>query len=257
MVLSMKTKLLLFVGLLFLACLVHNSNAQTKTFSDELQDTALVKKTFENDSLDKYRQNHEFAYMHYLDSLLRKQKNIRSDTVTIDENSGKIIRHHSANAEISNIGKVLNSLPLKILFWTLAIIFIVFISYKVLFKNGIFVRRKNKFIPASDELSIEDLDDISKYDTLISDAENRSDLNLATRYLFLKTLKTLSDKELIHFTAEKTNKEYIRELQQNYDSSEFQNLVCDYEYAWYGKFSVDKNKYENMKEAFTSFNQKV
>lgn len=253
----MKTKLLLFVGLLFLACLVHNSDAQTKTFSDDLQDTALVKKTFENDSLDKYRQSHEFAYMHYLDSLLRKQKNIRSDTVTIDENSGKIIRHHSAKAEISNIGKVLNSLPLKIFFWTLAIIFIVFISYKVLFKNGIFVRRKNKFIPANDELSIEDLDDISKYDTLISDAENRSDLNLATRYLFLKTLKTLSDKELIHFTAEKTNKEYIRELQQNYDSSEFQNLVRDYEYAWYGKFSVDKNKYENMKEAFTSFNQKV
>jgi hypothetical protein len=258
MVLSMKTKLLLFVGLLLLICLVRNSNAQTKTFPGELQDTTFVKKAFnENDSVAKYRQSHEFVYMQYLDSLLRKQKNIRSDTVSIDENSGRIVRHHSAQAEISGVGKVLNSLPLKIFFWTLAVIFIAFISYKVLFKNGILVRRKNKLIPENYESLIEDLDDISKYDALISDAETRNDLNLATRYLFLKTLKTLADKELIHFTAEKTNKEYIRELQQNYYSSEFQHLVRDYEYAWYGKFSVDKNKYEHMKEAFTSFNQKV
>jgi hypothetical protein len=254
----MKTKLLLLVGLLFLIGFVHNSDAQTKTFPSELQDTTLAKTNFnENDNLVKYRQSHGFAYMHYLDSLLRKQKNIRSDTVTIDEKTGRIMRHHSTDSEISGIGKVLNSLPLKIFFWTLAVIFIVFISYKVLFKNGIFVRRKNKFIAENDESSMEDLGDISKYDTLIADAEKGNDLNLATRYLFLKTLKTLADKELIHFTAEKTNKEYVREMEQNNYSAEFQNLVRDYEYAWYGKFAVDQNTYENMKEAFTSFNQKV
>jgi len=259
MELSMKIKLSLFFCLLLLTGVGYNSDAQTKAFRNELQDTSLIKTYFpENDSFAKYSQSHEFAYIHYLDSLLRKQKNIHSDTVSIDENTGRIVRHHSSDAaENSGVGRVLNSLPLKIFFWTLALIFIVFISYKVLFKNGIFVRRKNKFIAANDESSFEDFDDISKYDELISDAEKRNELNLATRYLFLKTLKNLADKELIRFTAEKTNKEYIREMQQHDYSDRFQKLVRDYEYAWYGKFSLDKSRYEKMKELFTSFDQKV
>lgn len=257
MELSMKTKLSLFLCLLLMLISVHNSHAQTKTIPDELTDTTLAKSNIaENDTILKYRQSREFAYMNYLDSLLRKQKGIRSDTVSFDPATGRIVRHHSASGEMPAFS-ILNSLPLKIFFWTLAIIFIVFISYKVLFKNGLFLTGKNKLIAGNEETLSEDLNELSKYDELIANAEDNNNFNLATRYLFLKTLKTLADKELISFTAEKTNKEYVKEMEQHHYSDEFKKLTRDYEYAWYGKVYLDKNNYERMKESFLLFHQKV
>ncbi len=42
--------------------------------------------------ISKWKESREFAYMHYLDSLLRKQKDMRTDTVSVDEKSGRIKR---------------------------------------------------------------------------------------------------------------------------------------------------------------------
>ena len=38
-----------------------------------------------NDSILKWKQGREFDYMAYLDSLLRKEKDLRIDTVSIDK----------------------------------------------------------------------------------------------------------------------------------------------------------------------------
>jgi hypothetical protein len=38
---------------------------------------------------------------------------------------------------------------------------------------------------------------------------------------------------------------------------EFAKLTRDYEYVWYGKFLIGKTQYQQLKEAFAFFNQKV
>ncbi len=73
-----------------------------------------------------------------------------------------------------------------------------------------FHENRKLFIP--DEESLQELNEISAYDYLVAEAENNNEYNLATRYLFLKTLKNLSDNGFIHFTSEKTNKEYLKEM---------------------------------------------
>lgn len=252
----MKYKLAKFLCLLLLIFGTYNGHTQTQNFQLP-RDTVSQKQLLNNDdSILKWKQSREFTYMHYLDSVLRKEKNIKADTVSIDE-SGKITRNQRSENNASGLNRILNSLPLRIFFWILALIFIGFISYKVFFKNGIFRRRKNKLIAENEEGLRHDLEEFSKYDALISDAENKNELNLATRYLFLKTLKTLSDKGFIDFTAEKTNKEYLKEMEQNKFFKQFKKLTRNYEYIWYGKFLIDKNNYHNLKEEFILFNEKV
>ena len=257
----------------FLICYTYNGYTQTKgtlnppddgiespsnqknSFKD-LNDTANLSLD-DSDKIMKWRHSREFAYIHYLDSLLRKQKNIKADTVSINENSGKIIRKHKSENQVSAFNTILNSLPLKIFFWILALIFIVFTGYKVLFKNGIFSAKKNKVFEENREDYSSDLDDISKYEVLIAEAEKRYDYNLAIRYSFLKTLKILSERGFISFVADKTNQEYLYEMKSNNYFEEFQSLTRNYEYLWYGKFLIDEKSYQLLKEKFILFYKKV
>ena len=260
----MKCKLkLLFYFLSALILLSYNGHAQTKNSLSGASLVPLPDSTFLRDSISgkdsivKWKQSREFVYMHYLDSLLRKEKNLRSDTVHIDQSNGNIKRNHP-RGQHRGLNNLLNSLPFQLFFWLLAIIFIAYIFYKVLLKNGIFTTKRNKSsISISEEEAQNELSELSQYDGLIEDAESRNDFNLATRYLFLKTLKTLSEKGFINFTAVKTNKEYLKEMEQNNYYEEFEKLTSSYEYAWYGKFLLHENYYRKLKEEFNLFNQNV
>lgn len=272
MAFPMKYKLHLFVcSLIFPVLSSLKSNAQThdslalqqgiqiQQFSQDskITDTSLQKKDLGgNTEITKWKDHREFSYMHYLDSILRNRKDLRTDTVSVDEKSGRIKRSPARQRKPSSLNLFLNSWPLKIFFWLLAVIFIIFISYKVFFRNGIFKSRKSKAAEGGEEF-LEELSEISAYDNLIADAENKNEYNLSVRYLFLKTLKNLSDKGLIHFTSEKTNKDYLREMEQYNYYREFRELTRDYEYVWYGQFLIDKPAYQKLKNQFLYLNKKI
>lgn len=238
-----------------------NIEAQTAEATDSLQtmDAASLERISvkgDTDNIVKWKRSREFLYIHYLDSLLRNQKDIKSDTVSLDGKTGGIKRNHPRK-DNSYMNRLLNSAPFKIFFWLLALLFLGFIAYNLLFKNGIFSRRKNKLNTRGIEDPEPELVEISKYDSLIADAENNGNFNSATRYLFLKTLKLLSERELIHFAADKTNHEYLREMRSNNYYDEFKSLTRNYEYVWYGKFLIDQNAYQHLKEQYQSFNKIV
>jgi hypothetical protein len=230
----------------------HLSKPEIKK-SDTAYSMQYVSGTF---SVDKWKKKREFSYMRYLDSFLRKQKNLKTDTVSLDEKSGRIRRRIQHHQQPSSINKILNSAPLRIFFWLLAIMFIVFISYKVFFKNGIFKKPK-KIRNILEEDSVHELNEASAYDSLVAEAENKNEFNEAARYLYLKTLKILSERGFIHFSPEKTNVEYVKEMQHHNYSDEFRELTRDYDYVWYGKFIIDKTKYLRLKEQFQNFNRKI
>jgi len=223
-----------------------------------MDDATLDKISFsDSDKITKWKHSREFSYIHYMDSLLRSQKDIKSDTVSFDDKTGRITRLHHPREDNSYMNRILNSLPFKILFWLMALFFIGFVSYKVLFKNGIFSKKKTELNADESEDAPLELVEISKYDSLITDAEHASNFNLATRYLFLKTLKLLSDRELIHFSPDKTNHEYLLEMKSNHYYTEFESLTRSYEYAWYGKILIGANAYQHLKEQYQLFNKKV
>ncbi|MEP6584497.1 MAG: hypothetical protein ABJA90_09520 [Ginsengibacter sp.] len=265
----------LFIVTLLLSCFSSYSSAQDSTgiqsdstyssdyedsidlLADVPEDTTLSKTAFniDNDSLQKWKSSRDFAYIAYLDSLLRNEKDLKMDTVSIDKNTGKKTRKVSSSNK--NSGKFLNGLPLQMFFWALAIFFIGFIIYKLFFANGIFAKTNTKIPEEQANIEPEGLNEHSAYENLIREAESKSDYNLSTRYLYLQTLKKLADKDLILYSPEKTNYSYVRELSKQNYMQQFASLTLNYEYVWYGKFVVSSVHYEQLKEQFNSFNKKV
>lgn len=101
------------------------------------------------------------------------------------------------------------------------------------------------------EESIEEVD----FDQLINDALKEENHRLATRYLYLKSLKTLAKKGIIKWDYDKTNSDYLKEISKEDTKSLFQIISKIYDYVWYGEFPLDKDTFERNKIHFTRLNK--
>ena len=101
---------------------------------------------------------------------------------------------------------------------------------------------------------IESEEDISQlnFDELIAASLERKDYKLAVRYLFLKSLRLLSEKGIIEKRNNKTNHQYLAEIKNISISEAFQIATSRFEQVWYGDFQVDENV---MKSSQNDFNQ--
>ena len=101
---------------------------------------------------------------------------------------------------------------------------------------------------------IESEEDISQInlDELISIAIESKQYKLAVRYLFLNSLKLLSEKGLIELKNNKTNYQYLSEIKNNQIADVFRNTTSSFEWIWYGDFPVDENI---MKSSQNDFNE--
>lgn len=95
--------------------------------------------------------------------------------------------------------------------------------------------------------------DIYKQDIeqLLQKAIEAKNYREATRLLYLKLLRQLSDKELIEWKLDKTNNQYCREIKNTELLQHFQSLSRLYEYVWYGDFELNETRFT---EEQTNFN---
>jgi hypothetical protein len=95
------------------------------------------------------------------------------------------------------------------------------------------------------------------YQQEIEKAIHAADYRLATRLLFLRLLKNLSQKKIIQYKQEKTNFDYLSQLYSTAYYRDFFRLARNYEYAWYGKFDVSKETFSVIKNEFENFDRKL
>ena len=88
----------------------------------------------------------------------------------------------------------------------------------------------------------ENLNEVN-FETLIEDALKEKNYRLATRYLYLKSLKLLTNKDIIEWHFDKTNSEYLNEIKNENTKSVFKRISYIYEYVWYGEFPIDEAIY--------------
>jgi hypothetical protein len=120
-------------------------------------------------------------------------------------------------------------------------------------KNGNFIfGKRNKKVVINDEELHENIHEIN-FPESIATFERTKDYRSAVRYQFLFLLKKLSDKKLILWNPEKTNKDYVAELKAPHLKNEFSNLSYIFDYVWYGEFSIDEQSYAKFKEQYQSF----
>lgn len=147
-----------------------------------------------------------------------------------------------------SLGKIL----LRIFVIILAGFIIYFLIRFLIGKNIGFFGKKNSTIDIKDEDLHENIHEINFSDT-IAKFENSAEYRLAIRYQFLLILKKLSDKKIISWNPEKTNKDYSYEIKDENLKNKFSDLALIFDYIWYGEFGVDHNSYLKFKEQFQSF----
>lgn len=128
-----------------------------------------------------------------------------------------------------------------------------FIVKFILGKEGgfIFGKRNRKMTINAEELH-ENIHEIN-FPESIAGFERSEDYRSAVRYQFLYSLKKLSDKKLVVWNPEKTNKDYVTELKAENVKNEFSDLSYIFDYVWYGEFSIDERDYLKFKEKFQAF----
>ena len=102
----------------------------------------------------------------------------------------------------------------------------------------------------SDEERIINEEDLQQ---LIQKAIADKNYRLAVRYYYLYTLKQLRDAGLIQWHAEKTNRDYVRELPDENLKPRFKNLTFIYDYVWYGNYKPAEKDFESIEKDFKTF----
>lgn len=114
-----------------------------------------------------------------------------------------------------------------------------------------------KKIDAPDiEIYTEDVHEMN-FETLITNALNTQNYRLAVRFLYLRNLKTLSDKSIINWQANKTNYSYHTEIKDNALRSKFIDTTIIFDYVWYGEFALDEYKFSEIHNRMDDFNKTV
>lgn len=117
--------------------------------------------------------------------------------------------------------------------------------------NLLFGKRNRKIKITSHDIE-ENIHEIN-FPERISLLENQRDYRSAIRYHFLYSLKKLTDKNLINWNVEKTNRDYLRELKNKTLQEDFRRVIYIYDYIWYGEFKTEEKDYQYYKSYFNKF----
>jgi hypothetical protein len=136
----------------------------------------------------------------------------------------------------------------------LAVAAIIFGFYRSEFKGLLISSKKNDQLNISE--SLEDIHALD-YEKMIEEAITKKNFRYAIRLNYLRSLKILSDKNLIHWKTDKTNNEFINEIKQISLKEKFKNITYDFEYIWYGEFEIDQTSYNQLQNQYSDFNSSL
>jgi hypothetical protein len=122
--------------------------------------------------------------------------------------------------------------------------------------NAMF-RRKSK-LKEDVDATVEDVDiHAINYESQIETALKASDYRLAVRLWFLRSLKEMTDRDLIQWKIDKTNSDYFYELSGSGLEQQFGRVSLIYDYIWYGEFEVDEMGYRKVEDDLRNFHVTV
>jgi hypothetical protein len=142
---------------------------------------------------------------------------------------------------------------LGILMKVIAFIIIGFVIYMIvkiiINKEGGWVFGKSSKNINVSELVEENIH-IVDFNKLISASKSDKEYRTSIRYYYLWLLKSMSDKKVIEWDIEKTNSDYLYEINNTEAKAEFQFLSYIYEYCWYGEFAISETDFLKAEKSF-------
>ena len=134
---------------------------------------------------------------------------------------------------------------------------LVFAILRIMFENnlGLFYRKRAKRVVGggtqNEVAEDEDLDERLQYYL------DHHDHRQAVRYLYLRSLRALSERGLIQGGGRSTNREYLRQLSGTPQEAPFRFLTGAYEKVWYGEFDLGDQTFRRLHQYFEDFDKTV
>lgn len=217
--------------------------ADSVLIKNPVTENQVYPKKFKENIPSRYK-GKEFDYTTVKQELSFWQKLIKKIGEFFDSIFGKTVFTTSGNTA-------------GILIWIFVILLVGFLLYIIvrylIGTGGIsFFGKKNRKVEIRDEELHENINEINFPENILK-FEKSGDFRSAVRYQFLFILKKLSDKRLINWNPEKTNKDYLIELKAPNLKNQFYDLSYIFDYVWYGEFSIDEESYLKFKSQYQSF----
>lgn len=91
---------------------------------------------------------------------------------------------------------------------------------------------------------------LQDFEKLIRESILAGEKRVAIRYYYLWLLKIMAQNNYIEWDIEKTNSDYLYELQNPAHKGQFTYLSYLYNYIWYGEFEIDENSFTKAENRF-------
>lgn len=91
------------------------------------------------------------------------------------------------------------------------------------------------------------------FDAEINQQVEQQRYRQAVRLLFLKVIYILRNKELIHYSKDKTNFDYYRDLSNDELKSGFLLVAQIFNHVWYGDVEIGQEQYLQFEKSFQTF----
>lgn len=131
------------------------------------------------------------------------------------------------------------------------VIFVIYLIVKAIInKEGQWIFGKDSHKKTIQYSEIEKNIHLVDFEKLIQESLKNGDQRLSIRYYYLWLLKTMAQHHYIKWDIEKTNSDYLYELQNQIHKDEFAYLSYLYNYIWYGEFAIDENTFSKAENRF-------
>lgn len=143
------------------------------------------------------------------------------------------------------LATILTALPYVIAGLVLFLLIKFFVKTKI--KSAVSLTNNKSVVNFSeDEKLLQNAD----LDALIKKSISDNDFRLAVRFLYLKTLKQLTDKKLVVWEKQKTNEDYTNEISVKQLKNAFENITRLYDFVWYGDFKINEVQFNSINNDF-------
>jgi hypothetical protein len=133
----------------------------------------------------------------------------------------------------------------------IVILLLVFIGYKLIANEKFF---NNKKLEKPKVYTLENLEENlneADIDLFLQDALAHKDFRLSVRLMYLNVIKALAQKELIIWKRDKTNGDYLQEMNKHKLYKDFRKCTLVYEYVWFNELNdFNREQHERIKPAF-------
>lgn len=234
------------IGLILLCCHITMAQQGNPIIID---DSPISKQTITEEDLESYKTDDDFNYIEVdpEESILDKiyqwfQNLLRKFWETI-------FGVGTASGFLFFVFRILPYILLGLLIFLLIRFFLKVNSNNILTKS-----KEKGSVTITEEEQIIKNEDIP---ALIKEAIQQNNFRLAIRYYYLLTLKYLTENETISWQPQKTNEDYIEEINKSQIKDGFRQITRIYDYVWYGEFGVDALKFETLKQPFENLNKVI